>query len=364
MAYYEGVEYPASSPHVISVGATKLLLSGGARQSETIWNEGPSVAGKNEGADGGGCSVNFQAAVWQREVPDWAAVGCGSKRAVADVAADGDPYTGIAVYYAAPRGTGSWRTFGGTSVSSPIIAAMYALAGGSHGVAYPAQTLYEHLGTPWLYDIDQGGDGKCDGDYTSGCGGSMTPLSPFDCGEGVLVCNAGPGYDGPSGVGAPNALSAFIPGAEPPSQLQTTTPSTDQESPGGTTSPTGQVPKTDSSSTPKGPAPIGISHILLTPTANEAISHGWPQVASIAFAFTLSDPATLEATLSKFVHRHRHSRWQILRDSVAITGRRGANHARLQAPGRLAPGLYRLRLRPVRGDAGSLLIRVPAGGVL
>ncbi|MDA8040515.1 MAG: hypothetical protein M0Z69_15470 [Actinomycetota bacterium] len=42
---------------------------------------------------------------------------------------------------------------GGTSLASPLIAAMFALAGGSHGTAYPALTLYGHLGKASLYDV-------------------------------------------------------------------------------------------------------------------------------------------------------------------------------------------------------------------
>lgn len=37
----------------------------------------------------------------------------------------------------------------------------------------------------------------------------MSPLSLADCGESVLICNAAPGYDGPSGVGTPNGIAAF-----------------------------------------------------------------------------------------------------------------------------------------------------------
>jgi Subtilase family len=211
-----GVNYPASSPHVVAVGGTSLTLSSPAeaRSSETVWNDG-----------GGGCSLNFKAQVWQSEVPDWASVGCGtgseSKRAVADVASDADPYTGVAVYDSVPyvrAGSGlknarviGWTPIGGTSLASPIIASMFALAGGSHGVEYPAKTLYSHLGSAGLYDVTEGGNGKCDDDYSSGCSGSMHPLSLIDCGQGVLICNAAAGYDGPSGVGAPNGIEAFKP---------------------------------------------------------------------------------------------------------------------------------------------------------
>ncbi len=70
--YFAGADYPASSPHVVAVGGTKLTLSGGARQSETVWND----AEEANGAAGGGCSERFTAQPWQREVPDWASVGC------------------------------------------------------------------------------------------------------------------------------------------------------------------------------------------------------------------------------------------------------------------------------------------------
>ncbi len=88
---------------------------------------------------------------------------------------------------------------------------MFALAGGAHGVAYPAQTLYSHLGSGLLHDITEGGNGKCEGFYGDGCSGSMDPLSSEDCGKGVLICNASAGYDGPSGVGTPDGIGAFAP---------------------------------------------------------------------------------------------------------------------------------------------------------
>ncbi|MFI4992089.1 MAG: hypothetical protein ACHQCH_00540 [Solirubrobacterales bacterium] len=365
-SYYEGVEYPASSPHVIAVAATKLTLtSTGARQSETVWNEGPSVAGKDEGADGGGCSLNFQAPSWQREIPDWAAVGCGtgstSRRAVADVAADGDPYTGVAVYYAAPQGGGGWRTYGGASVSSPIIASMFALAGGAHAVAYPAQTLYSHLGSPSLDDITTGGDGKCDGDYSSGCSGSMTPLSPFDCGASVLICNAGPGYDGPSGVGAPNGLGAFRPGDaegnDAPEKLA------ESGGAGSTTTTTlsgGDAPSRNAGNDTSPPhrAAIRVSDLDLTLTAIEALNHGWPAISHVAFAFTLSASTRVRVALAKLVRGRGHWRWQVLRDSITIPARKGRNRVHLRARGRLAPGRYRLTLTPVHGGPLSLVLYI------
>jgi hypothetical protein len=220
-SYYSGADYPASSPNVVAVGGTRLSLTPqGVWQSERVWNEDPDPQGGNQGAGGGGCSEVFPAPEWQLDVPDWSSVGCEARRAVSDVSADGDPYTGVAVYDSVPypteeEGTQTsevigWTPIGGTSVASPIIASMFALAGGSHGVAHPAQTLYWHLGTPALHDITVGGNGECDGVYTS-CSGSMNPLSALDCGVGVLICNAAAGYDAPTGVGTPNGIAAFTP---------------------------------------------------------------------------------------------------------------------------------------------------------
>ena len=76
--------YPASSPHVIAVGGTRLTLSAAKTwESETVWNDGGSSGGKLEGsgADGGGCSGRFGAPAWQLALPNWAAVGCGAMRA-------------------------------------------------------------------------------------------------------------------------------------------------------------------------------------------------------------------------------------------------------------------------------------------
>jgi Subtilase family len=207
-----GVNYPASSPHVVAVGGTTLKLD----HSGEAWGEESAWIGS-----GGGCSLNFTAQAWQSEVADWSAVGCQGHRAVSDVSADADPYTGVAVYDSVPYiplGGGlksatvfDWVPVGGTSASTPMIAAMFALAGGSHGVQYPAKTLYSHLGSATLHDVTEGSTGKCFGEYTSGCTGSVSPLSLTDCGQRAWICNTTVGYDGPTGVGTPDGINAFRP---------------------------------------------------------------------------------------------------------------------------------------------------------
>jgi hypothetical protein len=160
--------YPASSPNVVAVGGTRLELNeeATARQSETVWNDGGQAEGVLEGAgaSGGGCSEVFTAPSWQKAVPDWSFVGCAADRAVADISADADPYTGVAVYDSTEtEGEKGWAMIGGTSVASPIIAAAFALAGGAQGVEYPARTLYENeVKAPGsLHDVVSGSNGEC-----------------------------------------------------------------------------------------------------------------------------------------------------------------------------------------------------------
>ncbi|MEV6055083.1 S53 family peptidase [Streptomyces sp. NPDC052107] len=180
-----GVSWPASSPYVTAVGGTTLSKASNSRGwTETAWS----------GA-GSGCSAYEAKPSWQHNS------GC-AKRTVADVAAVADPNTGVAVYdtynncgggmlcdtelqLGLAQGADGWVEVGGTSVSSPIIASVYALAGNTSQVvngSYP----YSH--TSALNDVTSGSNGSCGGSY---------------------LCTAGPGYDGPTGLGTPKGTGAF-----------------------------------------------------------------------------------------------------------------------------------------------------------
>jgi hypothetical protein len=219
---------PASLPSVIGVGGTSLYLgSGGKRSSETVWNEnGPGdevglAEERGEGATGSGCSTLFTAPKWQLDAPDFAASGCGTKRLSADVAADGNPQTGFDIYdtykcgeaceeFGIGKGSG-WLTIGGTSLSTPLISAMWALAGGSGGLTSPALALYGHLEQKSsIYDVTDGGDGFCGGDSRVSCPAPPAAFGTVDCG-GTTACNGAAGLDGPSGVGTPSGLGLFKP---------------------------------------------------------------------------------------------------------------------------------------------------------
>ena len=163
---YQGASFPASSAYVTGVGGTTLKMSGTTRVSETAWS----------GA-GSGCSA-YNAAV----APSSFNTGCG-KRAISDVSAAADPNTGgLSTYSPTSNKSSSWSQWGGTSESSPIIAAVYALAGGGYSNATP----YQHPAS--LFDISTGSNGSC-------------PTTQW--------CQARAGWDGPTGLGTPNGTGAF-----------------------------------------------------------------------------------------------------------------------------------------------------------
>ena len=209
---------------MVSVGGTRLEDVAGTWTS-TVWN-GEGI-GQERGATGGGCSEHYEAPYWQLELPDWSQVGCSGKRAVADISAVADPFTGVAIYDSTPDEAGQppyWEPLGGTSVASPIIAAMFALAGGAgHEVDYPARTLYENaaLKPASVTDVVSGSNGSCKKGGLEP--GGLPRCSVVELGEsceGEAICVAGPQYDGPSGLGTPDGLGLFEPTGAPSKKSQ------------------------------------------------------------------------------------------------------------------------------------------------
>ncbi len=144
------------------------LNSNNTYKSETVWS-----------GTGSGCSAYESKPSWQKDTE------C-VRRTVTDVAADADPNTGAAVYDSVRyQGQLGWFQVGGTSLSSPIIAAAYALAGNA-GSTTDGSYSYSH--TSSLHDVTSGSNGSCGGSY---------------------LCTGKVGYDGPTGNGTPNGTSAF-----------------------------------------------------------------------------------------------------------------------------------------------------------
>ncbi len=366
----EAAQYPASSPHVVGVGGTRLALNAttSAWEGETVWNDGGISGGEVEGsgAGGGGCSAQFTAPSWQQSLTDWSSVGCGGTRSVADVAADADPFTGVAVYDSTetPEGEKGWGMIGGTSVASPIIAATFALAGGAHGVAYPAQTLYENLlsDPASLHDVVSGSNGECRKHPKKVSSCTAAEEAALSC-TGHATCLAGPGYDGPTGVGTPDGVSAFVPLSEHASE-GAVTPSEEgapaQTAPG-SSAPGSSGPAPGAPTTPAGAAttkPV-IGALALTRNARAATAaRGRARLSKLAFAFRLNVAARVRVTLTELVRVHGRLRWRTVTAPPAFLARAGAQTRTLGGRATLGSGRYRLTLAPAGGVARALTFTV------
>lgn len=165
--------FPASLGNTTAVGGTTVV------RTPTGWKQSAW-----RGA-GSGCSAWIVKPAWQKDP------NC-LMRTIADVSALADPDTGLAVYDTygldqfglAP----GWIVVGGTSLAAPLLSGMIALAGNA-GSLSTAQYLYTHRSK--LRDV---------------VGGNNSNLQ--DCG-GDYLCNALRGYDGPTGLGTPNGVSAL-----------------------------------------------------------------------------------------------------------------------------------------------------------
>lgn len=165
-----GAQYPAALGSVVAVGGTTLTRAAPGPYpafQESAWS-----------GSGSGCSAYEAKPSWQVDA------GC-SRRTIADVSAAADPGTGAnptgaAVYDT--TGEPGWLVIGGTSLAAPLIAGLAANT--AHG-ADPGR-LYAHA--QQFHDITTGNNGTCSPTY---------------------LCVAGPGYDGPTGLGTPAGLFAF-----------------------------------------------------------------------------------------------------------------------------------------------------------
>jgi kumamolisin len=172
------VDFPASSPHVLACGGTRVASARGTLSSEVVWNDGA-----DGGATGGGISEVFALPPFQQDahVPVSVNTSQFKGRGVPDVAGNADPASGYQV-----RVDGHDVVYGGTSAVAPLWSALVAL-------------LNERRGTPLgyvnpaLYPIAA----QACRDVTSGDNGAYTAIV---------------GWDACTGLGSPNgtALVAML----------------------------------------------------------------------------------------------------------------------------------------------------------
>jgi subtilase family serine protease len=168
---YTSQVWPAASPHVMAVGGTSLFEAPNARGFEEFaWSLGGST-----------CAQSEPKPSWQTDT------GC-AYRTTSDISAVADwknsPVSIYDVYEHNSFGEIGWESWGGTSASSPIIAATYALTN-SYTRSFGPQAIWQYAKEGGsLNDIISGKNS------VSGC-------------EVTYLCWAGPGFDGPTGWGTP-----------------------------------------------------------------------------------------------------------------------------------------------------------------
>jgi hypothetical protein len=176
--------WPADLPWAVGVGGTSLKPVDAARTqfTEKAWH---NLTGE--------CALTMPPGAGQ---PASIAANCGGHRASTDVSAIADPASGPAVYDTYAPFTGkpqNWIVSGGTSASSPFTAAWY-VRGSGHTVGAVGPSALYHAPASAFHDVTTDGG------------------SPDTCqklGWGAKVCQAGPGWDGPTGLGSPHGLGKF-----------------------------------------------------------------------------------------------------------------------------------------------------------
>ena len=191
----QAVNDPAAQPYVTGVGGTTLSSLTGP--VESAWNDA-------YGSTGGGPSLSWDAPSFQTDAATSlgvdssgeaqlgtcpAVASAGYCRLVPDVSADADTYTGYMVYY-----DGQWTIGDGTSASTPLWAALVALAESSAGcggarLGFINGTLYGGASAQYATDFN---------DVSTGDNGWVPGMDPFA---------AEPGYDPVTGLGTPKATA-------------------------------------------------------------------------------------------------------------------------------------------------------------
>ncbi len=217
--------FPSSSPWVVAVGGTSVgldqnnqpkVLTGwensGNTQSGNSWAPQRDADGPFASGAGGGTSALYDAPDWQAGVVPGSG---GGKRAVPDIAALADSYTGMLVGQTI-RGQFGIGSYGGTSLASPLIAGLVADAQQARSGTTRAGLL-----TPALYSLR--GSGAI-ADVTPQKAGVWTPMMhafggiAVPGGQGSYLIDfdarpqnlqSAPGWDNVTGLGTPD--SGFIP---------------------------------------------------------------------------------------------------------------------------------------------------------
>ncbi len=168
------VNIPASLGFVLGCGGTQLTVSGETISSEVVWNE---VIGNMHAGTGGGFSNKFGMPAYQANASShyfqYYPALRNSARGVPDVGASASNVTGYTVLF-----NGVWMKVGGTSLSTPLWAALIVrlnqLLG--HRLGFINSTLYRMAGTSAFRGIVSGNNGYYNAlTYWNPCTGLGSP---------------------------------------------------------------------------------------------------------------------------------------------------------------------------------------------
>ena len=225
------VDVPADSPYVTAVGGTSVgINAAGARVFETGWSTSYSTLTKgkyvpappgdyNSGAGGGTSKVYAQPFYQQGKVPAALSKRYGNKpmRVLPDISMPGDPNTGMRVGQTQvfPNGTyyDEYR-IGGTSLSSPLLAGLVAVADSAagHSLGFLNPTYYALSGTPAIFDtkdVDAAHKAQVRTDFANLLNASDGYLIRLQTLDVPTTISTRPGYDDITGVGAPSGPAFF-----------------------------------------------------------------------------------------------------------------------------------------------------------
>jgi hypothetical protein len=171
------VDFPASSPWVLSVGGTTLKSANNHITSETVWSDTGS-------ATGGGVSEKFARPDWQSAVSIPKREDGGSGRGLPDVVASASPLNGVSIIV-----HGVAAAVGGSSVSVPIFAGLVALInqGTGYNVGYLNPRLYRDIGPAGVFRSITSGNNGIDGIKGYSAGPGWTPVAGWGSPDGMKL---------------------------------------------------------------------------------------------------------------------------------------------------------------------------------
>ncbi len=192
------VSWPSSSRWVTAVGGTLIsLTSDNRRAAEQVWNNSPWF-GPNSGGAGGGPALGARPWYQPSATP-------ADRRIVPDLVAHASDLVGWPLAVPTASGGATIVPIGGTSASTPFVAANFALMAARERAAGRPPLGFVN---PWLYDLGSRGTGFYD---IAGSNNQTNPQTP--------CCVATRGFDQATGLGAPRFvdIAARIPAASRPS---------------------------------------------------------------------------------------------------------------------------------------------------